>query len=262
MTELFPLREDPPDAALVERIRRDAYPRANTYDPRWMLDNLMGPNVIWLTEALTGQMRLTSGMRVLDLGCGRAISSIFLAREFDVQVWAADLWIEPHDNWARIQDAGIEDRVFPLHADARALPFAHGFFDAIISLDAYHYFGTDDLYLQYLAPFLRSGGQLGIVSPGLAAEVTGSAPPAGLEPWWVPDFWSFHSPDWWRHHLTRTGGLAVHTADRIPNGAADWQAWHEICRDFGYSHSPNDLAMLEADAGATLGFTRLVATKP
>jgi hypothetical protein len=29
---------------------------------------------------------------VLDLGCGRASSSIFLRREFGVQVWAADLW--------------------------------------------------------------------------------------------------------------------------------------------------------------------------
>ena len=29
-------------------------------------------------------------MRVLDLGCGRAMSSIFLRREFGVQVWATE----------------------------------------------------------------------------------------------------------------------------------------------------------------------------
>ena len=55
----------------------------------------MGPNVLWLTEALTQVLPLEPGMRVLDLGCGAAISSIFLARELGVQVWAADLWIEP-----------------------------------------------------------------------------------------------------------------------------------------------------------------------
>ena len=35
---------------------------------------------------------LEPGMRVLDLGCGKGLSSIFLAKEFGVQVWAADLW--------------------------------------------------------------------------------------------------------------------------------------------------------------------------
>ena len=66
-----------------------------------MLDNLMGPNPLWLAEALSQVMPLTAGLRVLDLGCGRAISSIFLAREFGVQVWAADLWIAANDNWTR-----------------------------------------------------------------------------------------------------------------------------------------------------------------
>jgi len=30
----------------------------------------------------------------------------------------------------RIRDAGVEDGVFPIHADARSLPFADEFFDA------------------------------------------------------------------------------------------------------------------------------------
>ncbi len=38
------------------------------------------------------------GLRVLDLGCGRASSSIFLCREFGVQVWAADLWFSASEN--------------------------------------------------------------------------------------------------------------------------------------------------------------------
>ena len=38
-------------------------------------------------------MPIEPGMKVLDLGCGKAMSSIFLAREFRVSVWATDLWI-------------------------------------------------------------------------------------------------------------------------------------------------------------------------
>ena len=71
----------------------------------------------WLTEALD----LQPGMRVLDLGCGRASSSIFLHREFGVQVWATDLWCDVSENAQRIRDAGVGDQVFPVRADARAL---------------------------------------------------------------------------------------------------------------------------------------------
>ena len=137
--------DDPSLTDLRAALTLDQFPRAATYDPRWTLDNLMGPNVLWLTEALSQVMDLQPGMRVLDLGCGRAISSIFLAKEWDLQVWATDLWISASDNWQRVITAGMRDLVFPIHAEAHDLPFADGFFDALVSMDAYHYFGTDDL---------------------------------------------------------------------------------------------------------------------
>jgi cyclopropane fatty-acyl-phospholipid synthase-like methyltransferase len=55
-------------------------------------------------------------VRVLDLGCGRAASSIFLHRELGVQVWATDLWFSASANLQRIRDAGAESGVFPIHA--------------------------------------------------------------------------------------------------------------------------------------------------
>lgn len=90
----------------------------------------------------------------------------FLAKEFGVQIWVADLLIKPTDNYVRIKEAGVEDRVFPIHADARDLPFAEGYFDAILCTDAYIYFGTDGLYLDDLHQFVKPGGQIGITVPG------------------------------------------------------------------------------------------------
>ena len=113
-------------------------------------------------------------MRVLDLGCGRAASSIFLRREFGVQVWATDLWFSASENIQRIRDAGVEDGVFPIHADARSLPFAAEFFDAIVCIDSFIYYGTDDLYLNYLARFVKPGGPVGIAGAGLMREIEGS----------------------------------------------------------------------------------------
>jgi cyclopropane fatty-acyl-phospholipid synthase-like methyltransferase len=51
-----------------------------------MLENQMGPNALWLAEWLAEALSLKAGMRLLDLGCGRAMTSIFLAKEFGVQV--------------------------------------------------------------------------------------------------------------------------------------------------------------------------------
>ena len=88
-------------------------------DPGWAIENLMGPNVLWLTESLSQVMQLEPGMRVLDMGCGRAISSIFPVREFGVQVWATNLWLKPSENAGRIRDADVGDRVFTVHAEAQ-----------------------------------------------------------------------------------------------------------------------------------------------
>jgi hypothetical protein len=67
----------------------------------------------------------------------KSVSSIFLRREFGVQVWATDLWFSASENIQRIRDAGVEDGVFPIQADARSLPFAAEFFDAIVCIDSF-----------------------------------------------------------------------------------------------------------------------------
>src|SRR5215469_4634817 len=102
---------------LSARLARPAYPRSSRYDPEWLLENLMGPHVLWLAEYLSTATKLVPGMRVLDLGCGKALSAIFLAREFGVTVFAADLWIKPTENRERIEAAGLSDRVVPVYAE-------------------------------------------------------------------------------------------------------------------------------------------------
>ena len=104
------------------------------------------------------------------------MSSIFLRREFGVQVWATDLWFSAANDLRRIRDADVEDGVFPIHADARSLPFATEFFDAITSIDSFVYYGTDDLYLNYLARLLKPGGVLGVAGAGLMQEIDGPIP--------------------------------------------------------------------------------------
>jgi cyclopropane fatty-acyl-phospholipid synthase-like methyltransferase len=222
---------------------------------------MMGPNVLWLTEALTQVMDLKPGMQVLDMGCGRAISSIFLAKEFDVQVWAADLWIKPTPNWERIRDAGVEKQVFPIDAEAHALPFADDFFDAIVSMDSYHYYGTEDRYMGgYFARLVKPGGQIGIVVPGLVKEIESNEPPEHLQSNWVWDFWTFHSPEWWRRHWERSGIMAIEVADMVPDGWKLWRDSDQIRGEWNVEQG-DEAEMLRVDAGRNLGFTRVVARR-
>lgn len=252
------------DASLAAQLTLECFPRSATYNPRWVLENLMGPNVLWLTEALTQRLGLQPGMRVLDMGCGKAVSSIFLAREFGVQVWATDLWISATENWQRIRETEVADRVFPIHAEAHTLPFAEGFFDALVSLDSYQYYGTDDLYLLQYSRLVKEGGQIGIVVPGVQHEFTEGVP-EHLTPYWQADFHCWHSPDWWRNHWQKTGTVEVTDADFLPDGWKQWLLWQEICREHGYVPEPfrewvvKEVEMLRKDAGRTLGFSRVVA---
>src|SRR5690349_16724185 len=108
---------------LDTRLLNARFPRSTRYHPAWVLGNASsGANSLWLAEWLAGDVVLTPHMRVLDLACGRASSSIFLHREFGPEVWAADLWFDVEQNARRIREAGVERSVFPVHADARALP--------------------------------------------------------------------------------------------------------------------------------------------
>jgi cyclopropane fatty-acyl-phospholipid synthase-like methyltransferase len=160
-------------------------PRSSQYNPDWVLANASsGANTLWLTEWLAESLDLRPGMRVLDLGCGRASSSIFLRREYGVQVWATDLWFSASENIQRIRDAGVADGVFPIHADARSLPYARDFFDAIVCIDSFYYYGTDDLYLNYLARFVKPGGPIGVAGAGLTQEIDGPVPDH-LREWWT-----------------------------------------------------------------------------
>ena len=235
----------------------ERFPLSGKYHPEWIIASASGgANPLWLVEYLAEALELRPGMRVLDLGCGRAASSIFLRREFGVQVWATDLWFDASENLQRVRDARVEDGVFPVHADARCLPFAAGFFDAVVSVDSFVYYGTDELYLNTLARFLKPAGQLGIVGAGLVREIDGEVPDH-LRQWWTPSLWCLHSAAWWQRHWQKTGIVDVELADTMPEGWRYWRDWHKAVAPDNLT----EIETLQADAGRYLGYVRVVGRR-
>lgn len=247
-------------------LTKPEFPRSGRYEPDWVLANQMGPNALWLVEWLLEALPLKPGMRVLDLGCGRSLTSIFMAKEFGVQVWAVDLWISPEHNRKRAEAAGVGTSVFPLRAEAHALPFAADFFDAIVSIDAYHYFGTDVLYLGYLSRFLRPDGYVGIVVPGLMQPITEvpehlARPQSNGKVFWEDECWSFKTPAWWREHWSRNGSIADVRVETLKEGWRHWYDFEEILEATGKSIFPSDAEALAGDQGRYIGFVRAIARR-
>lgn len=151
-------------------------------------------------------------MRVPDLGCGMGMTSAFLAREFGVQVYAVDLWDGPDNKWENAKAFGVEHLITPIQADARSLPFAQGFFDAILCVDAHIYFGQEEECLENLLRFLRPNGQLGIIVTGYAKDVVGAIP-QHIREFLNDELGTWQSLPWWKNHWEKTGA-GIHRCRR------------------------------------------------
>jgi cyclopropane fatty-acyl-phospholipid synthase-like methyltransferase len=107
-----------------------------------------------------------------------------------------------------------EASVFPLRLDAHSLPFAREFFDNVIAIDSFLYFGTDDRYLSYLLQFVKPGGFIGVVDIAFTRELRSiDDAPEYLRPQY-PKHWSYvHSVEGEKRHWEETGRGEVEWAE-------------------------------------------------
>ena len=203
---------------LFPEIPVSDYPELEGYTREDVYDGAMAPGGLFLAADMAKLMKLQEGMRILDLGPGKGASSRFLAEHYGVKVFMAELWIDPTTNFRRVKEAGLEHLVCPMKVDARKLPFAEGFFDAVFCMDAFAYFMTDDLYLAYLSKFLRPGGRICIGGHCYASEPTDETP---KELRWNISR-AYHTAPWWREHFENTDGLGVVHCEEHPRGRELW----------------------------------------
>jgi len=166
---------------------------------------------------------LKPGDVVLDLGCGRGVTSMFLARHFGVQVIGVDLWTPIAETNVRIEARGYRGHIIPLNLDVTGrLPFADEYFDAVFCMNSFSFYGGSVEFLHHLLPHLRRGGQLCIGSEVLSNEFTPEQlenppyvysfhlpPPNQDVDLFEDDFRKQHTPPWWRDLFERSGLLQV-----------------------------------------------------
>ena len=195
-------------------------------------------------------------------GDGKGLTSIFLAKEYGVTVYATDLWISATENYERFKSFGLENQIIPIHAEAHNLPYADEYFDAVISIDSYHYFGANDTYLpEHLARLVKRGGQFGIAAPGLTKELNGIIPDSIKFVWkedQMDDLLTFRSVDWWKSTWGKSGLVSITSSGEIEDAKAIWYEWAAIARKrLGF----NDDEMLDADKENYLTLVYFTAVK-
>ena len=203
------------------------FPKADTFPQSVMRERSMGPNPLKLCEELLSGADIPAGSVVLDLGSGAGLTSALMAREYGLIVYAADLWSDPSDNMRFFESVGLTTRqIIPLKADAIALPFAHEFFDAVVSVDSYNYFGRDPAYLgEYLLPLVKRGGELLFAIPGMAHDCHDSLPACLLASWTPEQLDYMHDMDWWRINFAQTEGAEVFDMHEMACTCEAWEDW-------------------------------------
>ena len=177
------------------------FPKANSFPTNLVREKTMGPNPLKICEELLSEVNLAPGSVVCDLGSGTGITSAMLAREYGFDVYAVDLWSNPVENRAFFDELGISgETIHPVKTDAtQGLPFSAEFFDAVVSIDSYNYFGRSAEYLDAkLLPYVKRGGIVALCFPGMKRDCHAN-PPACLLESWTPDQLDYiHDIPWWK----------------------------------------------------------------
>lgn len=235
------------------------YPLSKKYGTAALMSKIMGPNPLKLEEELLTDHLIPVGAVVCDLGSGQGLTSVFLAKEYGFRVYAADLWSDPEDNRRFFSEMGLtEEQIIPVKADALALPFEKAYFDAVISIDSYNYFGRDPAYLDdKLLPYVKPGGYIYIAIPGMKKDCHDDLPPELLLSWTPEQMEYMHDAAYWTDIVNRCQGAEVLSVSEMESNEEVWADWLRQENEYAVG----DRKSMEAGGGKFLNFIKIVLRK-
>ena len=190
-------------------------------------ETMWGPNGIRQAEELASHFTITKDMKILDLGCGMGLSSLYLVQAHGAEVFATDLFADPTVNHERFKSLGIAGNIVPMLLDATLpLPFAKGYFDVIFSVGAYNIFGDNEEMLPKLIPYVKKGGYIAVAFPGLKYEF-GDNVPSEMQPFWDdPDVARcVRGIEWWKTLFSKAEGAEIVTISEMACHDIAWKEY-------------------------------------
>jgi SAM-dependent methyltransferase len=199
--------------------------------------DFFGGGGLYLVVRMLRLLNLHPGQVVLDLGCGKGESSLYMAKHCEVRVKALDLCTPAEFLARKFAERGVGELISALQLDATGpLPYAQKEFDAIFCMNSFNFYGAEPGFLPHLLRHLKPGGQLCIGSEVLSAEFTPKqlADPPFVYAFPLPppneqvdvfrdDFLKQHTPLWWRNFFQDSGLLEVEACHELEDAEAIYQ---------------------------------------
>ncbi len=235
------------------------YPKSQLYDTPELNAKIMGPNPVKLAEELLQSHRIPVGATVLDLGSGQGLTSVFLAKEYGFKVYAGDLWSDPAENRKFFDGMGLSpEQIVPVKADAENPPFDPDFFDAVVSIDSYNYFGRNAAYLDAkLLPCVKPGGLLYLSFPGMKKDLHDHLQPELLLSWTPEQLDYLHDTAYWRAIFEKSTGAELLSLTEMKSNEEVWRDWLACDNEYAVG----DRKSMNAGAGKYLNFIAAVLRK-
>lgn len=235
------------------------YTLSKKYCTDELMKLIMGPNPIKLEEELLLNTKIKKGDVVCDLGSGTGLTSVFMAKEYGYKVYACDLWSNPDDNAKFFESMGLtQNEIVPVKADAEALEFEKEFFDSVVSVDSYNYFGRDENYLdKKLLPFVKKGGYVYIAVPGMRKDCHDDLPKELLLSWTSEQLAYMRDINYWTGIVSASKDSEIIEISEMESDKEVWDDW--IKQDNEYA--VGDRKSIEAGARKYLNFIKIVLKK-
>lgn len=203
---------------------RHPFLKGKSRDEIYDRGRFMAPGGLLLFHEMVEAFDLDPGARILDLGCGRGQSTELLARRFDADVTGVDLWISEEERTERLALKGSAAKIRHIQADIRrGLPCRAQTFDCVFSMQSFHTFGGNPRMVRYIAKLMKPGGILCIAQTCFASEPL-EWPEVFLDTdGWAAEYHKYHSPIWWRDHISAQGFFEVHQSSEVRDGDIFWE---------------------------------------
>lgn len=219
----------------------------NNYKQYISAETMMGPNSIRILEELFNRypLQVTPDDAILDLGCGTGITSLVIAKETGARVYANDLWVNAEENGKRFEKWGIGEQVIPVCEDANDLHFKEKQFNALVSIDSYHYFaGHKGFFREKILPFIKDKGVVLIGIPGLKDNYTDRAEEL-LSDWLGDEAYMFKSPARWKELIGSSDRIESVKTWEMDCFSKAWDEWLAVDNEFARGDKQHFEAIIE-----------------
>ncbi len=218
----------------LRHVSLDHYPELQSYTRGEIYGHgdQMSPGGLFLAARMARSLTVRPGDVVLDVGCGLAESSIFLAKHYGVKVVAVDLGIPAQTLSKKFSERGYRDAIIPLNLDVtEPLPFAEEYFDAVFCMTSIHYFGVTTGFLRQLLRYLKKKGRFCVgntcfdreVPTDRVPDIYRTTPPGNIFDGWESECSRYHSAAWWQRLFVASEIVKVIECVELEDGPVMWE---------------------------------------